>query len=116
MFLRELEFPSCLVLWDAIFATDNQRFSLSDYIFVALLCSLRDKLLKSDHSGCMKILMQAHYELDSVEVLRTALYLHNPAVCAQLKAVKTARRFSLSNLVKPIFLDLYKAGFNGKLF
>ena len=80
LFLRELEFPQCLILWDAIFATDNKELNLVNYIFVALLVCLRDELLKMDNSTCMKLLMQPHFHLDPLDVLRTALYLQNPAV------------------------------------
>lgn len=80
MFLRELEFPNCLILWDAIFATDNKKFSLVNYIFVSLLSCLRDDLLKMDNSSSMRLLMQPHFHLDSLDVLKTALYLENPAV------------------------------------
>ena len=80
MFLRELEFPNCLILWDAIFATDNKKLSLVNYIFVSLLSCLRDDLLKMDNSSSMRLLMQPHLHLDSLDVLKTALYLENPAV------------------------------------
>ena len=80
LFLRELEFPACLVLWDAMFATDNVNLDLVDFLFVALLVCLRDEILKMDNSNCMKLLMQPHYHLDPLDVLRTALYLQNPAV------------------------------------
>ena len=93
MFLRELEFPFSLVLWDAIFATDNQEFSLVNYIFVALLASLRDEILRMDNSTCMKFLMQPHYNLDPVDVLKTALYLQNPAVRIILKQQKEKNVF-----------------------
>jgi TBC1 domain family protein 5 len=80
LFLRELEFPFSLVIWDAIFATDNQEFCLVDFVFVALLSCLRDDILTMDNSSCMKFLMQPHYNLDPNDVLKTALYLQNPAV------------------------------------
>ena len=80
LFLRELEFPCSLVIWDAIFATDNQELSLVNFIFVALLSCLRDEILRMDNSSCMKFLMQPHFNLDPNDVLKTALYLQNPAV------------------------------------
>ncbi len=76
--MRELEFPLSLVIWDAIFAIDNKDFKLVNYIFVALLFSLRDEILKSDNSSCMKLLMQPHFHLDPLNVLKTALYLYDP--------------------------------------
>jgi hypothetical protein len=81
LFLRELEFPASLVLWDAILATDNVSLSLVDYVFVALLTCLRERILSScDNSTCMRLLMQPHFDLDVVYVLKTALYLQNPAI------------------------------------
>ena len=80
LFLRELDFPSCLILWDAIFAVDNQDFSLADYIFVALLACLRDRILYVDNSSCMRLLMQPHFHLDPIDVLNTALYYQSPEV------------------------------------
>ena len=80
LFIRELEFPNCLILWDAMFATDNKEFSLANYIFVALLTSIRDDILKMDNSSCMRLLMQPQLHINSLDVLKTALYLQNPAV------------------------------------
>jgi len=63
-----------------MFATDNKELNLVSYIFVALLACLRDELLKMDNSNCMKLLMQPHFHLDPLDVLKTALYLQDPAV------------------------------------
>jgi TBC1 domain family protein 5 len=63
LFLRELEFPTLLVFWDAMFAIDNKELSLVNFLFVALLTCLRDEILKMDNSGCMKLLMQPHFYL-----------------------------------------------------
>lgn len=93
------------MLWDAIFATDYHDFSLVNYIFVALLTYLRDDILKMDNSGCLRLLMQPHYHLDVLEVLKTALYLQNPAV----------KLFSNNFLLKfNAFLDLCKTVLDGK--
>jgi TBC1 domain family protein 5 len=89
LFLRELDFPNCLILWDAMFATDNKEFSLANYIFVALLTSIRDDLLKLDNSSCMRLLMQPQLHINSLDVLKIALYLQNPAVSIFLSFVIT---------------------------
>jgi hypothetical protein len=80
LFLRELEFPTLLVMWDAIFATDSREFSLADYVFVAMLICLREDILRGDNSFCMRLLMQPHFELDPSDVLKAALYLYDSAV------------------------------------
>ena len=80
LFLREMEFPACIVLWDALFALDNREFSLTNEIFVSLLICLRGDLLDADQSTCMHMLMQPHLTLSPLEVLKTALYLHDPGV------------------------------------
>jgi len=80
LFVRELEFPKCLILWDAIFAVDRNTFALADFIFVSLLMGLREQILKSDHSNCMKLLMQQHLHLTTLDVLQRALYLYNPEI------------------------------------
>ncbi|RNA28356.1 TBC1 domain family member 5-like isoform X2 [Brachionus plicatilis] len=90
LFTRELSFPDCLILWDAIFATDYNDFSLVNYIFVALLTYLRDDILKMDNSGCLRLLMQPHYHLDVLEVLKTALYLQNPAIYARPSSMENS--------------------------
>jgi len=80
LYIRELEFPSCLILWDAIFATDNKELSLVNYLFVSLLMCLREEILRMDNSDCMHLLMQPHFYLKPLDVLKTALYLQNPGV------------------------------------
>jgi TBC1 domain family member 5 len=86
LFLRELDFPSVLVLWDAIFAADPCGLDLVDFIFVSLLICLREKILSMDNSECMRLLMQPQYHLDPNEVLKTALYLQNPEVKMKIKS------------------------------
>jgi hypothetical protein len=80
LFIRELEFPKCLILWDAIFAVDRLHLSLVEYIFVGLLTCLRDKILLSDVSNCMRLLSQPHTYLDTLDVLKRALYLKSPEI------------------------------------
>lgn len=80
LFIRELEFPKCLILWDAIFAVDRLNLSLVEYIFVSLLTCLRDKILSSDVSNCMRLLSQPHVYLDTLDVLKRALYLQSPEI------------------------------------
>ena len=67
-----------------MFATDSQELNLVNYLFVSLLVCLRDDILSMDNSSCMKLLMQPHFYLDPLDVLKTALYLQNPAVIKYL--------------------------------
>ena len=80
LFLRELEFPPSLVIWDSIFAIDSKHLSLADYIFIALLGNLRSDILQMDNSDCLRLLMQPQDKLDPNEVLATALYLRSPEI------------------------------------
>ncbi len=67
---------------DAIFAIDKNNFSLADFIFISLLMSLREKIIYSDNSNCMKLLMQQDLRIDCLNLLKRALYLQNPEVNA----------------------------------
>lgn len=80
LFLRELDFPSVLILWDAIFAVDRHEFNLVNFIFVSILSHLRSSLIHNDNSGCLQLLMKPLFHLNCLEVLSTALYYFNPAV------------------------------------
>ena len=81
LFLRELRFPSCLAIWDAIFAVDNKEFKLVNYIFVALLAILRERILGTDNnSDCLRLLMQPHVYLEPLNVLQIALYYYDSGV------------------------------------
>lgn len=97
LFLRELEFPQCLILWDAMFATDNKELGLVNYLFVALLACLRDQLLKMDNSSCMKLLMQPQFYLDSLDVLKTALYLQNPAIYQRPNSMENSYEYIITS-------------------
>ncbi len=85
LFLRELEFPPCLILWDAIFAIDRNTFNLADFIFISLLMSLRDRIIFTDNSNCLRLLMQQDLRIDCLNILKKALYLQNPEVVLYLK-------------------------------
>lgn len=68
-----------------MFAIDKTNFVLADFIFISLLMSLRELLIYADHSNCMKLLMQQDLRIDALNILKRALYLHNPEVNRQLK-------------------------------
>lgn len=85
-----------------MFATDNVNLDLVDYLFVALLVCLRDEILKMDNSSCMKLLMQPHYYLDPLDVLKTALYLQNPAVITLNQSVNNSNYLLIFFILKDL--------------
>ncbi|XP_077993105.1 TBC1 domain family member 5-like isoform X2 [Glandiceps talaboti] len=77
LFGREFPLQDLLVLWDAIYA-DSITFDLVDYIFVAMLIYIRDRLIVADYPSCMKLLMRYPAVTDVHYLLNEALYLRNP--------------------------------------
>ncbi|XP_068155313.1 TBC1 domain family member 5 [Drosophila tropicalis] len=77
LFGREFMLLDLLLLWDAIFA-DSDRFDLPNYILVAMLVHIRDKLLLSDYTTSMTYLMRYPGNVDVNMVLRHALNMLNP--------------------------------------
>ncbi|KAM7360243.1 TBC1 domain family member 5 [Cochliomyia hominivorax] len=77
LFGREFALLDLLVLWDAIFA-DSDRFDLPNYIVVAMLIRIRDKLLLSDYTTCLTYLMRYPANVDISLILRHALYMQMP--------------------------------------
>ncbi|XP_064553101.1 TBC1 domain family member 5 [Drosophila montana] len=77
LFGREFMLLDLLLLWDAIFA-DSDRFDLPNYILVAMLVHIRDKLLLSDYTTSMTYLMRYPSHVDVNLVLRHALHMLNP--------------------------------------
>ncbi|KAH8310586.1 hypothetical protein KR044_002053 [Drosophila immigrans] len=77
LFGREFMLLDLLLLWDAIFA-DSDRFDLPNYILVAMLVHIRDKLLLSDYTTSLTYLMRYPSHVDVNLVLRHALHMQNP--------------------------------------
>ncbi|KAH8359571.1 hypothetical protein KR093_007604 [Drosophila rubida] len=77
LFGREFMLLDLLLLWDAIFA-DSDRFDLPNYILVAMLVHIRDKLLLSDYTTSLTYLMRYPSYVDVNLVLRHALFMQNP--------------------------------------
>ncbi|XP_016943854.4 TBC1 domain family member 5 [Drosophila suzukii] len=77
LFGREFMLLDLLLLWDAIFA-DSDRFDLPNYILVAMLVHIRDKLLLSDYTTSLTYLMRYPGNVDVHLVLRHALFMLNP--------------------------------------
>lgn len=77
LFGREFPLLDLLMLWDAIFA-DSDRFDLPNYILVAMLIRIRDKLLLNDYTTCLTYLMRYPNNVDINLILRHALHMQNP--------------------------------------
>lgn len=77
LFGREFPLLDLLMLWDAIFA-DSDRFDLPNYILVAMLIRIRDKLLLNDYTTCLTYLMRYPTNVDINLILRHALHMQNP--------------------------------------
>ncbi|XP_016971318.2 TBC1 domain family member 5 [Drosophila rhopaloa] len=77
LFGREFMLLDLLLLWDAIFA-DSDRFDLPNYILVAMLVHIREKLLLSDYTTSLTYLMRYPGNVDVHLVLRHALFMLNP--------------------------------------
>ncbi|XP_011181005.2 TBC1 domain family member 5 isoform X1 [Zeugodacus cucurbitae] len=77
LFGREFALLDLLVIWDAIFA-DSDHFDLPNYILVAMLIRIRDKLLLSDQTSCLTYLMRYPTNVDVNLILRHALHMLKP--------------------------------------
>ncbi|XP_055851697.1 TBC1 domain family member 5 isoform X2 [Episyrphus balteatus] len=77
LFGREFPLLDLLMLWDAIFA-DSDRFDLPNYILVAMLIRIRDKLLLNDYTTCLTYLMRYPTNVDINLILRHALHMQSP--------------------------------------
>ncbi|GBN45235.1 TBC1 domain family member 5 [Araneus ventricosus] len=77
LFGREFTIHDLLIVWDAIFA-DSITFHLVDYIFLAMLISIRDLLLKGDYATCLSHLMRFPNVVDVHYIVDLALHLREP--------------------------------------
>jgi hypothetical protein len=57
LFGREFRLNETLTLWDAIFAYDK-NLTLVDYVAVAMISTIRDKLLSTDQNGVLQLLFK----------------------------------------------------------
>ncbi|KAJ8656160.1 hypothetical protein O0I10_008173 [Lichtheimia ornata] len=74
LFGREFEFHELLRLWDAIFATDPS-LKIAEYVCLAMLLRMRDKLLSSDYAECLTILMRCPQVGNPSTLVEQASYL-----------------------------------------
>ncbi|XP_014254879.1 TBC1 domain family member 5 [Cimex lectularius] len=78
LFGREFPLNDLLILWDSIFA-ENENFGLVNYIVVSMLVSIRQTLLSEDYSACLKTLMTYPPTGDILCIIQYALHLKNPS-------------------------------------
>lgn len=77
LFGREFPLHDLLVVWDAIFAED-QAFDLINYLCVAMLVRIREKLLYSDYTTTLTHLMKFPPNSDVSLIIRHALHIKSP--------------------------------------
>lgn len=77
LFGREFCIQDLLVIWDAIFSA-SLSFDLVDYVFVAMLISIRDLLMAGDYTACLGYLMRYPGVNDIRCIIDLALHLKDP--------------------------------------
>ncbi|XP_065335048.1 TBC1 domain family member 5-like isoform X2 [Cloeon dipterum] len=79
LFGREFPLQDLLVLWDAIFAEFNGRkFMLVDFIVVAMLLAIKNRLINGDNTTCLTLLMRYPGAVDISSIIDHSLYLMEP--------------------------------------
>ncbi|XP_052891083.1 TBC1 domain family member 5 [Anopheles moucheti] len=79
LFGREFALQDLLLLWDAIFG-EGDELGLINYVVVAMLIRIRDKLIYSDYTTCLSYLMRYPSNVDIALVIRHALHMKSPKV------------------------------------
>ncbi|XP_040155075.1 TBC1 domain family member 5 [Anopheles arabiensis] len=79
LFGREFALQDLLLLWDAIFG-EGDDLGLINYVVVAMLIRIRDKLIYSDYTTCLSYLMRYPTNVDIALVIRHALHMKSPKV------------------------------------
>jgi hypothetical protein len=116
LFGREFKLHETLELWDSIFAYDK-NLTLVDYIAVAMIISIREKILSSDQSGVLQLLFKFPVENTMCSFVDTALSMAKPKPKYQrqtLSSSSTPPRPALSSLT-PQFRLLPKSIYEGSL-
>ncbi|KAI9323749.1 rab-GTPase-TBC domain-containing protein [Dichotomocladium elegans] len=76
LFGREFEFHELLKLWDAIFGLDPS-LKIAEFICLAILFRMRDRLLASDYAECLTLLMRCPQVGNPASLVEQAHYLQN---------------------------------------
>ncbi|XP_055630229.1 TBC1 domain family member 5 isoform X2 [Toxorhynchites rutilus septentrionalis] len=77
LFGREFTLQDLLLLWDAIFG-EGDDLGLINFVVVAMLIRIRDKLIYSDYTTCLTYLMRYPSNVDVSLVIRHALHMKSP--------------------------------------
>jgi len=77
LFGREFKLNETLELWDSIFAYDK-NLTLVDYVAVAMIISIRDKVLSTDQNGVLQLLFKFPVENTMCSFVDTALSMAKP--------------------------------------
>ncbi|XP_052866382.1 TBC1 domain family member 5 isoform X2 [Anopheles cruzii] len=77
LFGREFALQDLLLLWDAIFG-EGYDLGLINFVVVAMLIRIRDKLIYSDYTTCLSYLMRYPTNIDISLVIRHALHMKSP--------------------------------------
>ena len=73
---QELILPDLLRLWDSLFADEN-KFDLFDYVCVAIIIQIRDKILNGSFTDCIQLLQHLPPDTDVIKLLQLALKLRS---------------------------------------
>ncbi|XP_058812396.1 TBC1 domain family member 5 [Topomyia yanbarensis] len=79
LFGREFTLQDLLLLWDAIYG-EGDELSLINYVVVAMLIRIRDRLIYSDYTTCLTYLMRYPTNVDVSLVIRHALHMKSPKI------------------------------------
>ncbi|XP_065075490.1 TBC1 domain family member 5 isoform X2 [Ochlerotatus camptorhynchus] len=79
LFGREFALQDLLLLWDAIFG-EGEDLSLINFVVVAMLIRIRDKLIYSDYTTCLTYLMRYPTNADVSLIIRHALHMKSPKI------------------------------------
>lgn len=106
LFGREFGLPDMMIIWDAIFA-ESLSFDLVDFIFVAMIMCIREKLLNSDYTQCLSYLMKYPGGAFLTRIIQLALHLKYPMQYAkpcvpQLSQHNSAPRKAVREQQKPV--------------
>ncbi|XP_058458270.1 TBC1 domain family member 5-like [Malaya genurostris] len=79
LFGREFALQDLLLLWDAIYG-EGDELSLINFIVVAMLIRIRDRLIYSDYTTCLTHLMRYPVNEDVSLIIRHALHMKSPKI------------------------------------
>ncbi|KAL0074506.1 rab-GTPase-TBC domain-containing protein [Phycomyces blakesleeanus] len=74
LFGREFDINDLLKLWDAIFAQDP-TLKIAEYICLAILLRVRDKLINHEYAECLTLLMRPSHLSGPASLVEQAKYL-----------------------------------------